>query len=828
MRFPKTIVAIFLVIAVASLTVVPNLQLYMSFYQLIPGEYIEGSDLTREYYGDYEYLNSEFGGDNWDYFIVRPNTTFLVTDVDAIREMNAVSDAVKAKFDYVEGSLSLAELVKIANYLATGRYEFPQDDAAGDEQIRRSLQVLLTVPQYRDQIYGNLLAPDDKTAIILFIFEKGRPLEDYRAFAADLKEFGLEADDLNSYSQSTDMYPINVDTIYLKLDETTIEEGIFWVLLAFLAVCIVSLYLFRAPVFTAITLANLSVTVSATVAALYLSGGYLNLLTMLLVALIFGVGDDYTTYALTIYRNARREGKPLKEAVLEAQADLGSALFICAIVTLSGFASIWLTGFPAIMVFGAMAGAGVFFAYVGCLTLVPALIFLYFRHVDARVAAGERVESYERLMNRAESASESGMAIADFAIKNKGFLLGAFALGVCLLLIPLFLGPGVNTWGGSYSAILNADSYEMKSYNLIASELGIPIEGTIFVRGDVADPDVLRAIDALDKESGTSITDPDRDHEWVRADSLADIVRDNYPRYVAQQKLLNPADLPAMLQSGEMVLPADRDGDGLPDDRATLVKMYDEMWKDPATTVLMSRVVDRNYTVSLVRVAFNVETGDGVTPVENARLAIADIEEDVAIVRNNATLPGIQKVDLTVSGLGVVLLAVVASIDFGNTWTTIIMIGVIFTLVTIYYRRPVHSLIIMAPLLFGVLVQYFLMSTLGYELTYVAIIITSVDMGLGIDLGVHTYSNFRAAMRSGKTPEAAIRSATGDVNLAMIAALFTDMSAFLLIPWSDVSWAAQTARVLLASVGSILLIALLVLPLLLLLDAKRNPKSYAS
>lgn len=830
MRWPKTIVAVFLVIAIASLTVLPQLTLYLSFYQLIPGEYIEGTELTRDYYGDYEYLNAEFGGDNWDYFVVRPNSTFLVTDVDAIREMNAVSEAVKNKFDYVEGSLSLAELVKIANYLATGRYEFPPDDPSGDAQIEQSMKVLLSLPQYRDQIYGNLLSPDDKTAIILFIFEKGRPLEDYRAFAEELKAFGLQADDLNTYSAATDMYPINVDTIYLKLDQVTIEEGIFWVVLAFCAVVIANLYLFRAPVFTIITLANLTVTVSATVAALYLSGGYLNLLTMLLVALIFGVGDDYTTYALTVYRNARREGKPLKEAILEAQADLGSALFICAIVTLSGFASIWLTGFPAIMIFGAMAGAGVFFSYVGCLTLVPALLYLYFGWIDRRVAAGERSASYDRLMHRAETASETGAAIANFAISNKGFILASFSLLAVLLLVPVIFGAGVKTWGGSYSAILNEDSYEMTTYNLIADELGIPVEGTVFVRGDIADPEVLRAIDALDKESGRSITDPTRDHAWVRADSLADVVRDNYPRYLAQQKLVSPDDVPSLLTPGSTPqLPLDQDGDGLPDDRATLVRMYDEMWVDPATKVLMSRVVDRNYTVSLVRVGFNVETGDGLTPVENARLAIRDIEEDVEIVRANATaLPGINKVDISVSGLGVVLLAVIASIDFGNTWTTIIMIGTIFGLVTVYYRRPVHSIIIMAPLLFGVLVQYFLMSTFNYELTYVAVIITSVDMGLGIDLGVHTYSNFRAAMRSGKTPEAAIRSATGDVNLAMIAALFTDMSAFLLIPWSDVSWAAQTARVLLASVGSILLIALLVLPLLLLLDAKRNPKSYAS
>jgi predicted RND superfamily exporter protein len=270
--------------------------------------------------------------------------------------------------------------------------------------------------------------------------------------------------------------------------------------------------------------------------------------------------------------------------------------------------------------------------------------------------------------------------------------------------------------------------------------------------------------------------------------------------------------------------PIDRDNDGLPDDAGYLRQMYDAMWDDPATKVLMARVVDRGYTTSLVRVGVNVETGDGATPEQNARLAVADVESRIDTVRAG----GPPIASYQVSGLGVVLLAVHDSIEFGNHWTLIVMVGVIFLLVTLYYRRPVHTLIIMVPLLFGVAVQQALMAVWDYEMTYVAVIVTSVDMGLGIDLGVHTYANFRKKMAEGLEPKAAILQATGGINVAMIAALFTDMSAFLLIPWSDITWAAQTARILLASVGAILIVAILILPTLFYLDAKRNPRAYGA
>jgi predicted RND superfamily exporter protein len=679
---------------------------------------------------------------------------------------------------------------------------------------------------------GNLVSRDNQTGLMVIILEQGRPLEDYRAMAKELKDYHSEIDNSNPYASESSMLALNIDTIYLKLDQVTFDEGLFWVLLAFGSVVLVSLWLFRSLFFTFVTILNLTVVVAVTIAALALSGGYLNLLTMLLIGLIFGVGDDYTTYALTIYRNERAASRPLKEAVLGAQEELASALLIAVLVTLSGFASIWLTGFPAIMVFGAMAAAGILFSYIGALTLVPALLWLYFTHVDRMKARGLSTPAYDRLVQRAHAVTGEGVKLTGFALRHRKKIVVAFGLSVLLALSPTLWGQGVRTWGGSYSAIFDDDTYEMQAYNNVAQWMGIPIDLVIFLDGDPTDPAFLRAVDRLDRSMGSAAGDPSGIHSFVRTDSLADIVRDNWPRYLGTQT--GPTlgtNVPSSLQTGSVgnltnprpANPLDEDNDGLPDDQAYLRRMYDAMWQDPATKILMTRVVDRAYTTTLVRVGFNAETGDGVTPEENARAALVDVSQ--RIQQNQREHPNVAR-NYDVSGLGVVLLAVHDSIEFGNNWTVIVMVGVIFGLVTVYYRRPVHTVLIMIPLLFGVAVQYFLMSLWQYEMTYVAVIVTSVDMGLGIDLGVHTYANFRKKMREGLEPKRAIVEATGSINVAMIAALFTDMSAFLLIPWSDISWAAQTARILLASVAAILLCAILVLPALFYWDARRNPRGY--
>lgn len=829
-KFPKATVALFVIAAVVAASFVPGLKLYLSFYQLIPPDYHGASEYTAEYYDHYEELNRDFGGDNWDFYVFRAEN---VTDVQVVREMNAVHERLVAEFDYVEATLSLSELVKIVNQLATGSYEFPPEGPVGDQQIRTSLDTLFTLPQYRNQIVGNLASADNQTGLMVVILEQGHPLEQYRAWAKELKEFHYAVDADNPYADSSSMLALNVDTIYLKLDQVTFEEGLFWVLLAFGAVVVVSGWLFRSPVFTAVTVLNLAVVVLVTLAALVVAGGYLNLLTMLLIGLIFGVGDDYTTFALTTYRNERAAGHSIRQAIHEAQGELASCLLIAVLVTLSGFAAIWLTGFPAIMVFGAMAAAGILFAYIGALTLVPACLWLYFTAVERRKAQGRPTPGYDRLMRRATTVQGEGVKLTAFALRAKVPILVVFALGIAAVAIPVLGGNGVRTWGGSYSAIFDEDTYEMQAYNNVAHWMGIPLDVVVFADGDPTDPAFLRTIDRLDKSMGTQAGDLAGVHSFVKSDSLADVVRDNYPRYLASQPQVAgvpvPDELGPVLGNLPPIAPTsdpiDRDNDGLPDDATYLRNMYEAMWEDPATKVLMARVVDRDYTTTLVRVGVNVERGDGTTPEHNARLAVADVEQRIrANARDNP-----DAVDsYQVSGLGVVMLAVHDSIEFGNHWTLIVMVGVIFLLVTLYYRRPVHTAIIMVPLLFGVLVQQALMAVWDYEMTYVAVIVTSVDMGLGIDLGVHTYANFRKKMQEGLEPKRAILEATGGINVAMIAALFTDMSAFLLIPWSDITWAAQTARILLASVAAILVVAILVLPTLFYLDAKRNPRAYGA
>ena len=830
-RWPKTTVMLFVALAVMSATMLPSLRLYLSFYQLIPPDYHGASEYTEDYFPRYEELNRDFGGDNWDFYVFRAGN---VTDVEVVREMNAVQEAVKERFPYVEGTLSLAELVKIVNHLATGSYTFPEDNELGDQQIRTSLDTLFTLPQYRNQIVGSLVSADNQTGLMVLILKQGEPLEQYRQYASELKDYHTVVDRGNPYNQASSMAALNVDTIYLKLDQVTFDEAVWWAALAFVAVVAVSLWLFRSPVFTAITVLNLSVVVAVTLAALVLAGGYLNLLTMLLIALIFGVGDDYTTYALPIYRNERAAGHPLRQAIAVAQEDLASALLVAVLVTLTGFACIWLTGFPAIMVFGAMAGAGVLMAYLGALTLVPALLWLYFSRVDRRKAQGRPNHGHDRLLRNAKAVEGEGVKLTGFALRNRIPILVVFLVLLAGALSPVVWGKGVQTWSGSYSAIFDEDTYEMRTYNNVAEWMGIPIEFVVFLEGDATDPEYLRMLDRLDRSMGASAGDPEGIHSFVKADSLADIVRDNWPRYLASQT--GPTfgvDIPEALQGGNLtdllgvnpVSPADQDNDGLPDDQAYLERMYAAMREDPATSILMSRVLSADGATNLVRIGVNVETNDGNTPEENSRKALEGIEARVQASQRDERSAGLAQ-DVDVSGLGVVLLAVHDSIDFGNQWSVVVMVAAIFLIVTAYYRRPVHTALIMLPLLFGVVVQYFLMSVLGYEMTYVAVIVTSVDMGLGIDLGVHTYANFRKKLQEGLDPKAAILEATGSINVAMIAALFTDMSAFLLIPWSDISWAAQTARILLGSIAGILLCAILVLPSLFYWDAKRNPKAY--
>ena len=108
----------------------------------------------------------------------------------------------------------------------------------------------------------------------------------------------------------------------------------------------------------------------------YLVIGSLNMITVGLFAILFGLGIDFGIHIFARYREARRRGLDIERALTETVVHTGSALTTTAVTTAVAFYSLLLTDFKGFSEFGFIIGTGILFSLVAMVAICPAFIIL--------------------------------------------------------------------------------------------------------------------------------------------------------------------------------------------------------------------------------------------------------------------------------------------------------------------------------------------------------------------------------------------------------------------------------------------------------------------
>ena len=104
--------------------------------------------------------------------------------------------------------------------------------------------------------------------------------------------------------------------------------------------------------------------------------GSLNMITVGLFAILFGLGIDFGIHIFARYREARRRGTNVEDALTETVVNTGSALTTTAVTTAIAFYSLLITDFKGFSEFGFIVGTGIIFSLVAMIIICPAFIVL--------------------------------------------------------------------------------------------------------------------------------------------------------------------------------------------------------------------------------------------------------------------------------------------------------------------------------------------------------------------------------------------------------------------------------------------------------------------
>ena len=104
--------------------------------------------------------------------------------------------------------------------------------------------------------------------------------------------------------------------------------------------------------------------------------GSLNLITVFLVLILFGLGIDFGIHSLSRYREAKISGASVEGALVTIMKRTGAASLMAGLTTAIGFISLLITDFRAFYEFGFIAGIGIMLTFISTYTILPPLLVL--------------------------------------------------------------------------------------------------------------------------------------------------------------------------------------------------------------------------------------------------------------------------------------------------------------------------------------------------------------------------------------------------------------------------------------------------------------------
>ena len=158
----------------------------------------------------------------------------------------------------------------------------------------------------------------------------------------------------------------------------TIQEGALPNLVATVCIVLVILWLaLRSARIIAAVAITVAVGLAITAAVGLMMVGALNLISVAFAVLFVGIGVDFGIQFSVRYRAERHEVDDLRAALSNAGDHIATPLALAATATAAGFLSFVPTDYRGVSELGQIAGVGMIIAFIGCITVLPALLKIF-------------------------------------------------------------------------------------------------------------------------------------------------------------------------------------------------------------------------------------------------------------------------------------------------------------------------------------------------------------------------------------------------------------------------------------------------------------------
>lgn len=145
---------------------------------------------------------------------------------------------------------------------------------------------------------------------------------------------------------------------------------------AFVLIFVMMLFVCKSPLLTAISMVPNLFPIVATLGLMGWFGIPLDTSTIMIASVTIGIAVDDTIHFITWFRRNRGEGLCTREALVKTFSDTGKPIVMTSVVLCTAYLVLMTGSVKPIIAFGALAGLAMFFALLGDLFILPALIQL--------------------------------------------------------------------------------------------------------------------------------------------------------------------------------------------------------------------------------------------------------------------------------------------------------------------------------------------------------------------------------------------------------------------------------------------------------------------
>ncbi len=524
----------------------------------------------------------------------------------------------------------------------------------------------------------------------------------------------------------------------------------------------------------------------------------------LLPILVLALGIDDSLHALHRYKEERNLGKTATQAGTITVNRVGRAIMLTSLTTMAAFSANLFSDIAALRSFGVEAALGVLAAFL--LTGIWAPL--------VRVSFDEWLEK----RGKETTPDANHMFINKERLQKVAIQSGTgkrpVLIAVLCLIIALPAAWGMVQLEGDFQVddFLDDESDFAIGVGIVTdrfSDEGEP--AMLYIEGDVAEPEVFRAINKFRLNSNTT-TKGVVDKMTRTPDGSVDVLAiDEFVIAAAAYLMSNPqpfydrgynesnCDTIGALNAPDL------------DDKDCLIFFYGVLSLDgiPGTEVpssLIDLYIDPGVELDPERVWLSVDGEPvsydrmiirfGITSPEHFPTmgpGIEEIKRDLSPLMNLSSgtweEPGSEEDDKPLTWVmltGKPVTRFVAGDRMQNEMQSSLFLGSVFVLITlsIGFRSIKQAVVSLTPILLVVVCLYGLIYAFGYSLNIVTVTIATISLGVGIDYCIHVTERYREEKEKGKNHRQALHGVGGACALALVGSAISDVAGFLIIATS--------------------------------------------